>query len=225
MKSIIIALSLVVFSSLNINTPLQNEDCERNARFGEVEFCLSEIAGYKECYLEPRIKEIADATEVSTNVVLGYYLNDEDHDEFNSETDFLFDDYFKIYGTTAIENYKADKDFVKEIKEIVTSSFLVESWDELVKEVEGKGWDIEVGVPVVVKEYNLNEESFSLVMLVKYQFGEEEPYTVAMAINGILINERLVWMAYYLGYQDESTIAEVEENSNEIIKRLQESNK
>ena len=78
--------------------------------FGDKEICLPKIDGYQECYTNPIVKRIADATEVPANTVLGFYLNNETYDKRDSLGLISFDDYFKIYGTCLLYTSPSPRD-------------------------------------------------------------------------------------------------------------------
>lgn len=215
-----ITITFLLLLSLSNLTFAQESNCVRKADFGEIEICLPEIEGYQECYSDPTVKQLADQTEVPTNMVLGFYLNNKTSEKKDSLGLFSFDDYFKIYGTKQIKDYKANSKLLKQMQDILGGTFISENWETMEKEVEKIGLAAEIGVPIVIKNYNLNENSFTYIMLTTYQVDGAEPYTLAMTINGLLINERLIWMAYYLNYEGEETILKLQKSSNTIVAKL-----
>lgn len=198
----------------------QEVDCSRKASFGNRDICLPKIQGYVEGYTDPNVKQLADATEVPINMVLGFYLNDRIYDKRDSLGLISFDDYFKIYGTKEIQDYKADYQFLDKMEALVSENFIVQHWDDMSKEIGKLELPGEVGVPTVIDKYRINKESFTFVMLTKYDFEGMESYTLAMTINGYLKNERLIWMAYYLNYEGQETIEKLKKNSDSILSRL-----
>lgn len=102
----------------------QENSCERVTRFGEAEICLTAIDGYKECYLDPVIKYIADNTEIAANMVLGYYLEDSTYSNLEDIDEAGFDNYFKIYGTKEIMNYTASKRDLTGVQESLAGNFI-----------------------------------------------------------------------------------------------------
>lgn len=197
-------------------------NCDREANFGEKQICLPQIDGYQECYTDSIVKQLADATEVSMNSVLGFYLNNETYDKKDSLGIINFDDYFKVYGTNEIQNYNADEALLEQMIQVLSGNFINKNWEEMSNEVDKLGFDVEVGVPILIDNYRINSESFSIVLITKYAFEGIEPYTLAMTMNGYLINERLVWMAYYLNYEDQETINILKNKSNFILQKLTE---
>lgn len=216
-KTISATLLLLLLSNWIV---AQEGNCVRMAMFGETEICLPHIEGYWECYSDSIVKQLADGNEVPNNMVLGFYLNNQVYEKKDSIGLISFDDYFKVYGTKQIKDFKADSKFLHEMQEMFTGNFLSKNWELIEKDIDKIGRNVEVGVPIMIKAYNVNENSFSAVMLITYEFEGVEPYTLAMTINGLLINERLVWMAYYLYYNGEETIAILQEKSNAILTQL-----
>ena len=219
----ILFIIVAVFISFNIDA--QTVDCSRTTKFGEVDLCLPNIDGYQECYLNPEIKQIADATEVPTNVVLGYYLNNATLGNIDDPELPYFTDFFKVYGTLQVKDLEADEAILKEMQEVLEGNFFSANWGEIKDELAELELEIEVGEPRMIESYNLNKESFSLIMLTKYDLDEENSYTLAMVINGILLKDRLVWMAYYLEYEDQSTFETIKAKSNLITNSLLKANR
>ncbi|MBO3698443.1 hypothetical protein [Roseivirga sp. E12] len=202
----------------------QENNCDRHTKFGDVNLCLAKIEGYQEAYSIPLVKELADGTEVPANTVLGFYLNDETYQRANELGQFEFDDYFKIYGTKQLMNYKANKESLKEMYAVLSDNFFTKNWDTMEKEVDKISQGIEIGVPIVIKSYYTSENSFTYVMITKYQPEGQEPYSLAMTMNGMVIQERLIWMAYYLNYEGEETIATLQSNSDRIVSTILKNN-
>lgn len=199
----------------------QDNNCSRITYFGEKEVCLPIIDGYNECYNHPTIKYIADNTEVAVNAVLGYYLNDENYEERDSLEGVLFDDYFKIYATKELSDYNADQEDLKQMKTMLAGNFIQKNWDEMKEDIADAGIQAQIDTPTVIKSYQLNDDSFTNLMVANYNIEGQEPYTMSIALNGILINEQFIWMAYYLIYTEEKTIEQLQINSDSILKAIQ----
>lgn len=215
-----------LFLITNLSTIIsQNVKCNRNAIFGDKEICLPNINGYQECYSDPIVKQLADATEVPINSVLGFYLSDEIYAKRDSLGLINFDNYFKIYGTKEIQNYSADGNFLEQMLQLLSGNFIEKNWQEVSKEIDKTGFDVEIGVPIVIEKYSINDESFTMVILTKYEIEGIEPYTLATTINGYLKNKRLIWMAYYLNYKEQETIELLKSKSNFILKELTDAGK
>ena len=218
MNKVFYLLILLIFTVNPVSA--QQTDCSRIATFGEKNICLPQIEGYVESYLEPDIKALADATEMPANQVLGFYLNQPTYHNKDGDGLLEFDDYFKVYATTQLEDLDTDRKMLRQMQETLDGNFITKNWDEMEKEIDKIGLEVQVGAPTVIKSYNLDENSFTYVMLIKYQFEGMEPYTMAMTMNGMLVNERMIWMAYYLNYEGEETISLLQQNSDKILSRF-----
>lgn len=201
----------------------QESKCSRSTTFGSVELCLPLIDGYQECYLEPSVKALADATEVPANAVLGFYLNNQTFEQRDSLGSVNFDDYFKVYGTLQLQDYKAEASILSEMQGFMSSNFLSKDWDLVEKEFDQLGFEGTINEPTIIKQYSLNEDSFTYIMLVKYELEGIKPFTLVMSISGYLYKERLIWMAYYLNFDGGSSIDKLEKRSNEILLKIMNS--
>ena len=211
---LLLSVSTLVYAQKNL--------CDRKAKFGATTFCLNHIEGYHECYTYPTVKTLADKTEIPANMVLGFYLNDKIYQQKDSMGLISFDDYFKVYGTKQIQDYKVGKKELGEMQEILNGSFISKNWDSMKKEVDKLSFEIEVGIPTVVKTYKLNKNSFTFIMITKYELEGGQSYIMAYTMNGLLIKDKLIWMAYYLNYSNESTIDRLQINSDKIVNKLLE---
>lgn len=215
-----ITLFLVICQVCSITIHAQMDSCARNTEFGSKSICLPLLKGYQECYMTSPVKEMADGTEVPQNTVLGFYLNQETYDRKDSLGNFAFDDYLKVYGTKAISSVDAGQVLLNEIRALLANNFISKNWDTMKKEIDQLDLQVEVGVPIIVKNYSLNDSSFTFVLLANYTAAGEAPDTRAMTINGLLLKDRLVWVAYYLNYVDENTITELEQKTNLLVNQF-----
>lgn len=196
----------------------QTADCSRTTNFGATEICLPSIEGYQECYLQPLIKQMADRTEVASNQVLGFYLNHETREHIDSLVDEGINDYFKFYATKQLKDQKVDTNMLNEMRTTVSGNFIEKNWEELAKELDYL--KVTVNTPTIVKSYKANSHSFSCVIIANYQMETGENTPLVMSINGIVVKEKLIWMAYYFRYENEKTVDQVVEKTNLIITEL-----
>ncbi len=203
----------------------QVDTCARETTFGTTMLCLPVIDGLNEAYLDPNVKYLADATEVAMNSVLGYYLNDYAYGKRESLGEINIDDYCKIYGTNEIAAIDVDKPMLNEMSTIIGANFIQKNWEEIIGETLSDELNIEIGVPTMIENFNVNDQSFTYVMLTKYSTPDEaDSYTLAMTINGMLVKQRLVWMAYYLSYENEETFVLLKEKNKKVIDAFLEAN-
>lgn len=219
MKIPVIILFMLLWFSSSASAQ-EKIDCSRKARFGKAEICLPNIEGFKECYLDLYVKQLADKTEVPGNQVLGYYLENETYDNVGISGLSGLNSFIKIYGTKRIQDYKADFQTLKQVQSSMSENYISKNWDSIEKSIDKIGIDIKLGTPTIIKTYNLNKQSFTYVMLSRNEVQGMEPFTLAMTINGLLINERLIWMAYFVNYEDEETVSLLQKKSNEVLTSL-----
>ncbi|WP_299679704.1 hypothetical protein [uncultured Dokdonia sp.] len=215
MQKIIHTLFLfLIYTNVTI---AQENNCVRKVTFGDTDICLPTIEGYKECYTYPTVKQSADATEVPINMVLGFYLDEETYAKKDNIGSISFDNYFKIYATKQIKDLKADTDILKRMQGMISASFLTENWDEFKKQLDTVDYEGEIGVPTIVKSYNANDQSFTALLILKQKLDTGETNVLSFAMNGLLLQERLIWMAYYLDYEGEASIQKLQENNDRIL--------
>lgn len=154
------------------------------------------------------------------NQVLGFYLNEEVYSKKDSIGLFKFDDYFKVYGTLQIKDYPADAAALKEMEKVLSGNFIQKNWDQIQAAVDELGAEIEIGTPTMVKNYNLNDQSMTFVLISKISVEGSEPQMTALTMNGFIQNDRMIWMAYYLTYEGKESIEEIQTKSNFILNLL-----
>lgn len=212
-----IVFTLLFFFTLNVVSFSQNINCSRITNFGESEICLPVMEGYVECYSDPVVKQMADMTEIAINYVLGFYLDEETFQQKDKLGMITFDNYLKFYATNELANYDADQNTLAEIKSVLSGNFFAKSWEELIDEHLNEELNVEIGVPTMIRDYEVNEHSFTYLMITKFETEGQEATTLAMSMTGILANKRLIWMAYYLDYENETSIDILQENTNELV--------
>ena len=204
----------------------QDTECSRKALYGTTEICLPLIKGYQECYTKPSVKEFADFTEGEENQVVGFYLNNQTYAKKDNLEHDDFEKYCKIASLKGMEGYDIDINMLKQMQEMMSGNSLAKNWETVQKEIESMDLEheVEMGVPTVVDEYKLTDNSFTFLMISTYQKEGEEPYSMAVAANGLLIHDRLFWVTYYLNYIGEKTMSKLRKNSDEILTQLLRAN-
>lgn len=211
---------IIFFGMLLYHISFSQDPCLRHTFFGPADICLPRIDGYEECYLDKKVAALADGTEVQMNMILGFYLNTHTYNRKDSLGLFPFDNYFKVYATKELKNQVADHEVLKQVQKMVESNYISKNWETYKSDLDKIGLNIDFGVPVLIKSYSINKNSFTSVMLLKVQSPDSKPITIAMTMNGILVKQRLIWMAYYLHYENEKTIQLLEKNSNFVLENL-----
>ena len=104
---IVFLISLLFFFG-----PKSNHTNADNAEvnFGDISICLIKIDGMKECYSNPLVKLYTDQFIFENNEILGMYLSNDVHSKIDKLGEFLFDDYFKVYSMSSINNMSLGHD-------------------------------------------------------------------------------------------------------------------
>ena len=194
----------------------QSSECTRTVGFGDVEICLPQLEGMQECYEYPAVKVLADATEAPMNEVLGYYLTGDTYEERDRLTEVVFDDYLKFYGTTQVSTYPIPRSELGTMQEMVGDQFSGAIQEMSQKVVEQSFENLEIGKPELLDNYKINDDSFTLIAVVVYSIGEIKS-TMIMSINGMILADRLVWMAYYLDYDGEESVKAIKAKTKVIV--------
>ncbi|HQF29728.1 MAG TPA: hypothetical protein PLD36_14015 [Bacteroidia bacterium] len=222
-RILVVVFALFLTSFTQAQTGKSNIHCERKTNFGEAELCLPSINGMKECYENEVVKAFADQTEYETNKVLGYYLMDSTYKAIVAGSEFEMGDYFKIYGTTKLADYKAGPKELDMINDVVEKTLEPVNFAEIKKKMDAQLDSIDVGAPMLLEKYSKNKNSKSFVLLVKYS-TEESSYMMVMSLNMLLIKDRIVNLAYYREYHDEADITAMKASSDVVVKRVLDEN-
>jgi len=221
MKKTLILLSIII-------TPLfsygQDDSCARRTTFGSATICLPTLEGYEECFNYSGIQELLDKTSVPINEEIGFYLNTSTYSERHRIMEFQFDDYIKIYGTKSIKDLHTNTEILREAQKEMVNYFSVKKWEDIHKEIDKIGLDLEIGAPTVVKQYEPNDQSFTYIMFANYSLDSKAPFVMGIAMSGVIIDSRLIWISYYLNYENEDTFVELEAKSNEIVNKTLSAN-
>jgi len=216
--------SFVLFFLFSGFISAQTDNCAREGVFGDTPFCLPVVEGWNECYTYAPVKERADATEAPTNTVLGYYICDSNYVHIDNFENIDLNNFFKVYGTNAISQIDTDTSYLNEIEGLFNNGFFEEKWEDIGDSIEELLEDVSVGVPQGIETYKLSDDSFTSIMLIKYNVEGYGSFTMSMACSGMIINKRIIWLAYYLLYEDKSTIDMLKKNNEVIIRAFLESN-
>lgn len=212
MKNLIITSLLIL---LCFQVTAQVGSCERITYFGVKPICLPKVKGYKECYNNVKAKKFADSSQAQGVSILGYYLPDADYanlDNLNS-----LNEYIRIYSPDSAMDLIVDKNILATLEQNMTAIYEDLDWRSVIEDFEENVGKIGLNQPVPVKTYSLNDSSFSNVILIKVQPEYKDAHTRVCVTNGLLINERVVFMAYFLTYEGEETIRQAVVNNNKIV--------
>lgn len=234
-KSILfIAFLAIAFSCKDNNKPKEEINiskpdiiisavCNNEVPFGNTTFCLPEIEGIKECYKHPKVKLRADEIEDVENTTLGYYLNNETFVKVDDIENINYDDYYKIYAPNVGKDYNMTTVEMKQVMSMMSTSFINRTLEETNEDIKNSGKGVQLSQPILIEKFDLNDHSSTLLVLMRVS-GENVDKVMALSMSSILVKERLIFMAYYLDYQDEKTIIKLKENTSTYIEAFQSVN-
>ena len=202
-----------------LSLPAQEAGCSRRTQYGKVDLCFPVLDGYRECYFDKHVKPIADATEAQQNQVLGYYLDSSSYANRESIGQGGLQNFFKIYGTRSIEHLEVDEPMFAEFYSSMGAQFLKKGWEDVAAEIKDQ-IGLAIAQPTTLKDYKLSDNSFTYILLMNYQQEETEDQLVAIAMNGMFLHNRALWMAYYLKFEGPETIEALESTNNRILSQF-----
>lgn len=200
------------------------KNCKELVSFGDVDICIPTIKGYINIYNKEHqsMKDLLDSREDQTNQIIGYYVNSTSYENEIYKT-FDNSDYFKIYSVKNYRNKHTTSSDLKKIFKMVQEGFVKENWDSINKKYDEIGRVDEIDQPIILDSYENNENFSTVIFLMKYSI-ENETKLVLIAMNFLLIENRIIHYGYYLEYNDEN-LEKIKEKNNYIgLKILEENN-
>jgi hypothetical protein len=219
MKKLLLSVTCLILASFAIAQNTKIQTCERNTRFGQAAICLPVVEGMKECYNDTIVKQIADGTEMKTNMVLGYYLTNADYNKRNTPEDMQMEEYFKVYSVKKLQDYTATANDLEIMQSAFEKSFAKDSWEEIVKKVAADYDSISIGVPTMIEKYKLDKSSVTYILLVKYSAGNKEDLKL-LVMNLLFIKEKLVSLGFYKTYKNEQSLQTTKVANDSIITKF-----
>ena len=230
-KTIIISLLImVIFLSLLVKlTKSSAIYCEKSAIYGDIEVCLPEIEGRTECYAE--FKEGLDELEMDMNTIIAFYITDSTYLKLKDQPEdemLWFDDYFQVFGTKEARGMKVSKEFIDEGKSFLSNNYdkIFETipYDQINEKINSLTMDsVNIGVPVLLQEYQLNDYSFCFVLFSRLQLLLEEKELITY-MNGLIVQDRFIFSGYYKYFTDIHSIEEGKAENDKFVQLLMEEN-
>ena len=143
------------------------------------------------------------------------------HDSLGQIT---FDNYFMIYGDYNRENYDATPADLPLMQEQLERSLVGTNWQEQGRRTEDAYNTLMVGQPAILQKYSPQEGVLTMIILMKYRQENGAESTVVSAANCLLIKKRLLSMAYYMAYQNASTIDALKQRNDAAVKAVMAAN-
>jgi hypothetical protein len=213
---LIFSQSTVVFSQSGL-------ECSRKVNFGDISICLPKIEGLNECYNLEIVKDKADKNDVEQVEILGFYLNDYVFSQVDRINDFEFDDYVKIYSLDLAKGINFKSTDLNQMTSIITGNAKLTGWDKIIKELNNQNSSFTFNEPTYVEQYTLNEKSRTSIFIIGIQQENKQSYIMG-SINTIVIRNRVVFLSYYLKYEDPSTLQILKKKNNDVLLKFQKAN-
>lgn len=211
---------LIFFILIFINAEAQTSDCVKTVQWGNIDVCLPEVSGMAECFDNPKVKAKVDESEFSGNTILGVYLPENLYNSLDTITELSLPEYFKIYVVNKMKDRVVNESDLNEIDESVQSLFTAENWEILKSKLSEKKHGLQIGKPVIIDKYRLNDRSLSYILITRVMDENGNEQTIAMAMDLMLVKERVVWLGYYIRYTGEETIKEIKDKNDNIVMKF-----
>jgi hypothetical protein len=219
MKKLLSFIACLTLVNFGIAQNTKNQTCERIAWFGKASICLPVVEGMKECYNDTIVKQIADGTEMKTNMVLGYYLTTADYNKRNTPEDLQMEEYFKVYSVKKLQDYTATVNDLEKMQSAVEKSFAKDNWEEIVKKVATNYDSISIGVPTMIEKYKLDKRAVTYILLVKYSEGNKEDLKL-LVMNLLFLKDKLVSLGFYKTYKNGQSLQTSKATNDSIITKF-----
>ncbi len=191
--------------------------------YGYVNIRLPHIEGMNECHTHPAVMAFTERYRQS-GPILGYYLDDATYSRVDSLGRITFDNYFMIYGDYNRENYEAGAIDLPLMQEQLERSLVGTNWQELGRRTEEVYNTLMVGQPAILQKNSPQPDVLTMIILMKYRQENGAESTVVSAANCILVKKRLLNMAYYMAYQNASTIDALKQRNDAAVKAFMAAN-
>lgn len=201
-------------------TPVTNSEatytCTNKANYGNTSICLPEIDGIVEAYSHPEVRKRATQFEDTTNTILGYYLDDATYKHVSDFSTINYDNYYKVYCAKAAKDVKMGRSEMKQIVQLMNAGFLEKTLEDLNKSELVSEKKLQISKPVLLEKYSLTKNAATIIFLMNTATEGNEQLK-ATALTTVLVKERLIFVAHYLTYKDEKTIATLKEHTATFI--------
>ena len=110
------------------------------------------------------------------------------------------------------------------MQEQLERSLVGTNWQELGRRTEEVYNTLMVGQPAILQKYSPQPNVLTMIILMKYRQENGAESTVVSAANCILVKKRLLNMAYYMAYQNASTIDALKQRNDAAVKAFMAAN-
>jgi hypothetical protein len=224
--AVYIFISISLLSCRNSNS-IKKEDttqaCINSKTFGDIEVCLPNVQGMVECYENEDIKSYVSNFDFEVNQIIGFYLTQNDYDNFNSSDKPKMDGYLKIYSPKKMKNQEINNSNLDEMVQIFKKNFLESNWDKISEKIEELGTNLRIDSPILMENYEPNETTRTFITFNKIASETYEDFQIS-ALNLMNIKNRLIWVVYYKSYTGPESIQDLKRKNDYLIGKIAMSN-
>ncbi len=194
-------------------------DCVDTVAFGDTTFCLPKIEGMTQGYDDPIIKAKADEFDDPQNTILAYYVPTAVFKQRDSLAFITYDNYYKVYTSNMAKNYEMKPAEVQEVMRGMTGGMMNSTIAEVNEDFKNSNKPLEIGQPTLVEKYEGYNNSSTAIVLMGLTKDTVDK-VMAIAMNVLLVKDRLVFMAHYLDYNGQASIEQLKENNSNFLKEF-----
>jgi hypothetical protein len=214
----------LLFVILSIGISAQDNNCVRKTKFGNAKICLPYFRGYSESLSIKKVKRMIKRTGLQTEMTLGYYLPDKVFKNLDKLSGFQPNDFINVYATKKFKWYEADNRILNVFDTSFNKNYVSKNWNTIKDNVENNWEGVDLGKPILLESYKLNDISRSYVMLASYSREGTAKHVVVMNLHAMIIKKRIIWFSYYLEYDGEESLSNAKEKGNLFLLRMLEVN-
>lgn len=189
------------------------KNCSNSAFIEQTEICIPNLKGFTNIYendvADTRFSHIISLLSSQKNEILAFYVENQG-DDYSAlyvnktvKRDISNSEY-KIMAET-MGNYLKHIDFMEDVTEKI---------DNLLDDVAFPD------IPVVIKQYSLNENVVTYFILEKTNNPDNEDIITLTSLNLIHIKSKMVLFNYVVNYIDHNTINTLSQKNDYVISRL-----
>ena len=217
---------LIILANNSFLFSQTNTKCPNFTQFGGKLICLPEISEMTEVAAHnDELRQIL--TLNNSEITLGYYMSANLISSYVDEDECLTEcDGIKVYSVKQLENLNADSDILnlawKETIKIFKSNDLEDFFNKSLDKSKLKDLNISNEDPLFIGEFNLNPKIKTAIVLMEFNIKDtvlQNPYKIG-SINITIINQRLIYYAYFASYEGRESIEYIKTKSNAFGRKL-----
>lgn len=181
--------------------------------FGDQKINLPTIPGYTECGDEEDIQSFFKTLIPENSELVGFYLNNDDHRYKEISLILGINNYVSVYSMVNLKDFDVSATMFNGFDMIMDSIMGNIDKEKVNKLFNNSAFsNITLNQPVLVEKFSVNPAVKSYISYVTY-FIDEKVLNMIFVLNNALINNRLFQYAYYLKFEDETTIKKAKDNN------------